>query len=140
MLSQPKGPKLFYTISWGWTFLSWRFLSLLSYSMCSHTCRILHSTLRMAGLDLEGFLPTPLFSVVILYLIKGLAKIKSSACLKISLSVLELTSMQSKEQKVSLVLHGSFRSTETNYNQRHSFCSLFLAVFLKAELFRSHCP
>lgn len=93
--------------------------------MCSHACRILHSTVRRAGLDLEVFLTTPLFSVVILYLIKGLAKIKSSACLELSLSVLELISIQSKEQKVSLVLHGSFRSTETNYNQRHSVVSFW---------------
>lgn len=43
---------------------------------------------------------TPLCSVVNLYLIKGLTKIKSSASLELSLSVLELISIQSKEKKV----------------------------------------
>lgn len=71
--------------------------------MCSHMCRILHSTVRMEGLDLEVILITLLFSVVILYLIKGLPKIKSSACLELSPSVLELISIQLQEQKVSLV-------------------------------------
>lgn len=53
----------------------------------------------MAGLDLDFFLATLLCSLVNLYVIKGLTKIESSACLELSLSVLELVSIQSKEKR-----------------------------------------
>jgi len=128
-------------VSRRWKLLSRRLLSLLHYTMSSHTTyRILHSTARMARLYFDFFLQQPLYSVVNLHLIERLTKIKSSDPVEFSLSLLEW-SIQSKDEKVSLVLHGSFRSTKISYNQRRSVVpGLFGAIFWKAELLRSHCP